>query len=269
MLSGFFFSPHRSLEEDAKRRGKSLLIPYLAWGFILIPITVVLFNFDAVTLVQQFLLGGSYAQRPLTTFWFLTALFAAALMYRALSRLDPAIVWAVVIAALLANVVYGEAMAQVPWSLATATGALLFMQVGTWIAQLHGRFSTSVVQKTSVGVLALCAMILVLVPGDFEPLRMKQGVFPPFAVVLSLFICGALISLGTTLKTSERTAEWATFLATPSLVVIALHPLLLIAFSGLVPYPLVPILAFSGSLAIGLLIVKLPVATILAGVPRS
>lgn len=268
MLSGFFYSSRRTLSEDAIRRGALLLIPYLSWGCALVTVAVALFDFDFWELSKQFLLGGSYALRPLTTLWFLTALFAAALMYRLLFRFNNIVIWGVAIIGLSANVVFGSALAKVPWSLATATGALFFIHSGQCIATLQSRAPESTVRMASILVLALCLLTLTIFPGDFEPLRMKQGAFPPLAVILSVPICGSMISLGASIELPKRIARLANLAATPSLVVILLHPVLLIAFSGNIPYPLVPVSAFAVALGFGFLVIRTPFAKILCGVPR-
>ena len=269
VLSGFFWSQTRTLKSEVSKRTRTLIVPYLIWGVLIGFAAVAFFGFDPGDTAMSFALGGSYAQRPFTAFWFLTALFAAVVMLRLLDRMPAYLVWISSAALLLLNMLVGSYLALVPLSLATATGAIFFIQTGRFVAQIHQRVSVRLLQIVAVLLIAMCLVTLTMIPGTFYPLEMKRGNFPLLAVVISLILSASLVTLGTTIALQRRVGALVTALAKPSLVVIALHPLLLIAFSGKMPYFLVPVLAFGVSLLVGLAIVWSPISQALAGVPRS
>ncbi len=104
MLSGFFWSGNRTFRDEVYKRVHSLLIPYFLWGTAITVISILIFDYDIARTIKQFALGGSYAQRPFTAFWFLTALFVAACLFRILASLPPVITWLLSGAGLLLKV---------------------------------------------------------------------------------------------------------------------------------------------------------------------
>jgi acyltransferase len=274
MLSGYFWSVARDMRTEVDRRTRSLLVPYVVWLVVICGVAVVTrIGFDPGDVVSfggRAVLGGSYAHAPLTTFWFFTALFAAVVAYRWLSARPTWLRLAVVGTGLAANVVAGEAIARVPWSLGTATGALAFLEAGRAVRRAADRYPPSGRAGIAVGAFALAVVPLVVV-GDFEPLDMKSGQFPLLAVVVALAAGAALVLAATSwTRMPPRFAATVTALARPSLVVIVLHPLLL----WLMPRETVPdLLRFAVALVVpwvlGLVVVRTPLSWWLAGVPQE
>ncbi|MEL7187941.1 MAG: acyltransferase family protein [Pseudomonadota bacterium] len=266
VLTGYFWSAPRTINQELLKRGNSLLVPYAIWGVLLTLAAWLLFNDDPFTTAQRFLLAGAYAVQPFNSFWFFTALFAAVIATRFLDLFGSAMTWPIAALGLLANIFAGPQLASVPWSIATASGALIFIQSGRLLAALSGSFSRKNILLASLATVLGCLILVALIPGDFEPLKMKVGIFPPFATLVSLVMCMSLVSLGTTIDLADQYSRLVSKLSLPSFVVIVLHPLFIILLSGKMPYFLVPILAFIGALTLGVLIAQTRARKILTGV---
>lgn len=275
LLSGYFWSVRRTLADEVRRRSRSLLIPYVVWMAIItaltLPVRVVADPEGVRPAIIGVLLGGDYIGRPYTTFWFLTALFTAAAIYRALTRTPVAVRLSVVAVGLAANVVAGPALTAVPWAVATAFGALVFLEAGRCVRLAQERFSPRTLGAATLVALALAALPL-LTASDFVPVDMKVGQFPVLAVAVALAIGMALLLAATAAPPlPPRAASVAATLAKPSLVVIILHPLVLWAArpeTTSVPLPLVTAAAFLIPLALGLVVVRTRLSPWLAGVDR-
>jgi fucose 4-O-acetylase-like acetyltransferase len=268
-LTGFFWSRNRPLGLEVEKRLCSLILPYVLWLSIITAIVVLILGWDANTVVSQSLLGGSYATRPFTTFWFFTALFVAAVGMRLLDRIALRwLTWVMIVGGLLANICFGPALAKVPLSIATALGALAFIQFGRITRTAQMRYPRPVVQMISIGTVIASIALVGLWPHHFPPLDMKVGQFPLASTLFAIVNCGALVMLVTSLTIPYRFGRMLTALAASNVVVIIVHPLLLLILSGRMPYSLVTLLAFLIPLLLGQAIIRSPLAMPLTGVSR-
>lgn len=270
VITGYFWSRRRDVRQEVDKRARSLLLPYAVWLVLVTLLVVPLRWEDAGEIVPDALLGGSYATRPYTTFWFFTALFVAAVLYRVLERFPPLVRGAVIAGGLLANLLAGPALARVPLSTATALGALAFIWLGARLrsGQEDGRWWAR--PAVAAAVVVVVAVVVWWLPGDFEPLDMKRGQFPLLAVVVAGAISAALICLATSVRLPDRLQGPLEAVARPALVVIVLHPVVLLVLppeATPVPLPVVAALAFLGPLLVGLVAVRTPLSPYLAGVP--
>ncbi|MDN4475422.1 acyltransferase family protein [Demequina sp. SYSU T00192] len=131
-LTGYLWKPQRAIRDEAARRTRTLLKPYLFW----FSATYALFLAGATLsghspdLLLAPVYGGYYAVRPFTTFWFVFALFGTALLWRVL-ELAPQ--WArgiFVVAALLVAPFVGAPLSQTPLALGTSLLAVVFVALG-------------------------------------------------------------------------------------------------------------------------------------------
>lgn len=117
-LTGWLWRPgRRSFKGEIANRWGTLGIPYVVWLFALYigwaPLTVASDGGKLGTLLGP-LVGGVYASRPFTTFWFLVALFLMAVTMRLLDKLP---IWGTAVVAVLCLLVgglLGEQLALLP-----------------------------------------------------------------------------------------------------------------------------------------------------------
>lgn len=275
VLSGYFWSRRRDMQQEVSRRWKQLLVPYLWWLAILALVTLPIMALKDPDSLEKaitgVLLGGSYATRPLTTFWFFTALFVATVLYRYLSTLPTWVRLSAVAVGLGVNLVFGSALAAVPYSIASALGALVFLEVGRAVRMARDTRTSMELAWAAVVCLALAIVTLVLVE-DFVPIDMKKGQFPALGIAVAVLIGAALVLAATSAPPlGERFARWLNLIAAPSLSVILLHPMVLWVLrpeSGRLPLWLVALAAFFLPLIFGLIVARTRLAPALLGIPR-
>lgn len=252
------------------------MIPYLWWLAILAMISVPVRAFkDPETLgrsITGVFLGGSYAERPFTTFWFFTALFVATVVYRYLTMFPMWVRLSTVAAGLLANMLFGSELAAVPFAAATALGALVFLEVGHAARIAQDKLSVRGLVCIAVACLTLAVAALLIVE-DFIPIDMKGGQFPPLAVAVAALIGVALLLAATSVPSiGGRMARLLEIITAPSLAVIILHPLVLWVLrpeSGMLPLWVITVAAFFLPLAVGLILARTAFASSLLGLTRA
>ncbi|GAA4196021.1 hypothetical protein GCM10022219_22010 [Microbacterium oryzae] len=130
----------RTIRDETKMRWLTLGRPYVTWlALIFIEFAASTIKGDITrdtieTLIRP-LLGGSYAGRPFSTFWFISALFFVAIMMRAVEKLPrPHLV---ALAVLLAGVgaLLGQKLDRIPLSIGLAIPCLAFAVAGYLLRQ--------------------------------------------------------------------------------------------------------------------------------------
>src|SRR5699024_2059783 len=170
MLSGFFFTPGRSLATEFTRRWDTLLIPYLAWSVVIsVWLILVTWGQDQVILehLQSGWTGGSNQSIFWMAAWFITTLAGATLLRRFLERFGTVVVWVVAIAGMVTTHTFTEMMANgsldthplvdTPLRLGLAWPVLFYLLMG----ELLRKLLMPLVRKYSSHVLALIGLVLV------------------------------------------------------------------------------------------------------------
>jgi acyltransferase len=188
-LSGYLWKDRaadgsaRTTRSELKSRMKTLAVPYLSW-LALISVFYIPWLFVADRATVRYIagpfIGGAYSAKPYSAFWFLTALFFAALLYRALHRFPGWVPWAISAAGLaLAHFAPGLVKA-VPLSIGISCGALVFILLGRAARRLETRIRHRLPYAVSLIVVAAAMVFL-----GSDGLDMKQADFGyPFVGVL-------------------------------------------------------------------------------------
>ncbi|MEI5584910.1 acyltransferase family protein, partial [Agromyces sp. CCNWLW208] len=142
VISGYLWRRSRPVGDEARRRVRSLLVPYVAW---IVVVTVAWAAFTSAVGVMSLpdpvalVLGGSAIGGQYAAFWFVTALFVAVLAMRVLSAVHAWLPAAVgVLAAALATV-QPDLVARLPWSVGVGMVALVFLAVGDGLRRVRHR----------------------------------------------------------------------------------------------------------------------------------
>ncbi|MFC5790858.1 acyltransferase [Agromyces tardus] len=228
VLSGYLWRPGRSLLGEVRKRARSLLVPYVLW---LAVVTLGWALFTDIVGTRQWpdpmnlLLGGARLGGQYAAFWFVTALFVAAVAMRAFSALWEWLPLVVGVAVLALAYVQPEWVRWVPWSAGVALAALVFMAIGDGLRRVRGQISAPV----PIG-LALAGVGLALsISGVVPPVDMKAAGFgAPIATVLvsAAISCGMILFFeGVQHRIPERAGRIVTLLAGVALPVILGHAL--------------------------------------------
>lgn len=270
-LTGYLWTADRSFRVELRKRTGTLILPYAAWlvliGVPFLAALVLADKFDAADLVPL-VLGGSYLGRPFSAFWFITALFAAALIFRLLQKAPVVVQWVFAVLCLATAASVGQILAEVPLSLGVAIPCVIFIAAGA-MAKEHRRRITSPI---TTAVLLLGGSAALIVTGISAPLDLKSGDFG--TPVVSILVAVA-VSLGLVLVAEEVLPRMgtdsnaaATSMALGGLMVVLAHAFFIWVL-GLVSLNqwLVFAIALIVPWAVALVVSKTPLSGILLGVP--
>lgn len=182
-LAGYYWNQKRTVREELTKRNHTLLWPYLSW---LVLIGVPFFAWLTartgsvpVETIWKTVWGGAFAGRPFSAFWFVTALFFGALLYRWCGSLrwrGSDLRWLPWIPALLGlGIAYATdgLLAKLPLSAGVAVPCLIFVLAGS-TAQRHRQ---SIRHPRTVGLALLAVSAALVIGGVSAPLDLKQADF--------------------------------------------------------------------------------------------
>lgn len=276
VLSGYLWTPGRSLVAEARSRSRTLLVPYVVWLVVVLVVYVAVFHGSHLASAGRgALAGGKYATRPWTAFWFVSALLVAVIAYRLLERLPFPLFLTAVAAGYVANVIAGTTLAKLPLSIGTALGALSFIGFGQLMRAHPAR------RSVLVGLALIGASAVLIGTGVSNPLNMKVGDFgtPVLSALVACAVSGGLILLAQALE--PALPRWATAVVaalSPALLVIVLFhaAVLLVVLDGFRAEPSLPgglsaavVLAFVLPAGLGVLLARSPLAQVTTGRPRA
>ncbi|WP_166788197.1 acyltransferase family protein [Cryobacterium glaciale] len=271
-LGGYLWANERSLGTEFGKRVRTLLVPYVAWLLLIGAVygTYLWANGKSLQF-GNVLLGGSYMGAPFFAFWFVTALFGACLLLRALQRFPVWLPWGVAAAGLGVAYLAPDFLTTVPFSLGVAVPAMIFILAGISFRRIAPRL-----ERGWVSVALLAGSAALIVTGVSQPLDMKQGDFgtPVLSVVIASAISAGLVLLfhGMFASSTPRVARLVTRAATVGLAVVLTHSAFIMLLSE-VPVHMPAVLHFlvvlvvSWSLAY--LLSRTPLGSVFTGVATA
>ncbi len=150
ILSGWLWREGRDLTSEVRVRAKSLLLPYATWfAIVSLCYGAVLWarGRDQTEKVEEQLPGGAHAVEPYSAFWFITALFVACVLIRAMERVGIPL-WGQVILGVLACAVvqvFPGAAIESPFAIAQGVGCVVFVHAGMLLRRVgsHGGWAAA------------------------------------------------------------------------------------------------------------------------------
>lgn len=232
VISGYLWRRSRPVGDEVRRRTRSLLVPYALWLVIVTAAWAAITGLvgtaafpDPVSLV----LGGANIGGQYAAFWFVTALFAAAVAMRALSAVRPWLPAVTGLAAVGLATVQPGLLALLPWSIGVGLIALVFLVVGDGLARIRHlvRAPLELGVALVVGGLA-CAASGLVAPVD---LKVADVGTPVAGVLVAVAISCGLILAAESLahRVPDRAARAATAIAGVAMPVILGHALIIAA----------------------------------------
>ncbi|HEU5036686.1 MAG TPA: acyltransferase [Nocardioides sp.] len=220
-LAGYLWKPGRSLREEAGRRWRSLMVPYFAWvAVIALPLLV----YDDVTSrtglgdrISSFVHGGTYLHNPYLAFWFLSALFVAALLYRVLDTILGSRGAQVVSLLPLPLTFVDQHIATIPYAAGVGAMAIFFVGAGH-VLRDHRSW------LTRWWPVSLAAGAALVASGLAKPLDMKAGDWgtPVLSFVVAVALSAGLLGLFERVFRGGGPA-WISRAASLGLIVVLTH----------------------------------------------
>lgn len=267
-LSGYFWTGGRTFRSELGSRWRSLLVPYISWLLIIsavwIPLMVSSGQFEPLHDIARLLAGGAYLVQPYSAFWFITALFGAAMLMRALQALPDILIWLIAILALALTYVVPEYVARVPLAFGVAFPALIFMLIGAGAAR-------TIRQRIPIGFGLLAVGILLA--AVTEPFNIKHADFgtPVLSVLAAAAICAGLTILARRLDDAlpGPYARAIRYLASCGTGVILSHALVIALLHGEVDPSLEFVLAVVAPWVVMAALRRTRSSSLLLGVPQT
>ncbi|GAA1768792.1 acyltransferase family protein [Agromyces humatus] len=262
VLSGYLASS-LGFGELVRRRGQSLLLPYLAW---LVIIAAILVGFDDPL---RLLAGGAQLPRELNAFWFVTAFFVAIVAAAAIERLRLGWQWLIAAGLLTAAYLTSEVIALVPLDAGVGLACVVFVVAGRTLRDMQSRIG----HPATTGAAMLAVSAALIVSGASGPLDLKHGDFgtPVVSVVTAMLISGGLILVvGELLAGIDgRAGEFISRLSLCGFMVVLTHSAVLFVMreAGVHEWGSFGV-ALVGPWLLAMLLLFTPLSLALCGVPR-
>lgn len=199
LLTGYLWRPGRTVVDEVSRRARTLLVPYAWWLVLLLAalgaVSLAQGEVLALGTVRDVLLGGSYVGRPFSAFWFVTALFVAAVLYRVVDRLALTWQWLLAVGLVVLGEVAGPWLALVPWSVGLGVPCVAFLVAGRTFATWRGGIGERAAGLA--GLLLLATGAGLVVTGAAAPLDLKHVELgtPGVSVLVAVLLSVALVLL--------------------------------------------------------------------------
>ncbi|MCU1547568.1 MAG: acyltransferase 3 [Arthrobacter sp.] len=264
VLAGYLWSAKRTVSEDLRYQSWKLLVPYFAWlGILAIPYFAQLMTGSKqdAALGQRaldLLWGGERATTPFTAFWFMTAIFVAAILFRILMRAPRWVYLGYLAVALVATVFDGQLLGDRPGAVDVGAVSVLFMAAGHAYRQIEAR-----VDRFPAGAAAVIVICGILVAsGTSARMTLKSGDFgtPVLSITVAVLIALAAILLARPLAAAlpESTGRAITRVVQMGTPIILLHTVPLWLLPNSVPQILEFVAAWVFPISVALLLLRFP-----------
>ena len=271
VITGYLWAPGRTIGHELRARRRALAVPYLGW-FILVAVVWIAWTgprgaTDFVILLPP-LWGGASGEGLFGTFWFVSVLFFAAILFRLVERVTLPRQWALAVLGLTAGYLLGGWLAATPLAVGSAIPCMIFLLAGRTLRQHESRISHPVVVGASLIGASLVAIAIV----PLAPIDIKHGSFgtPILSAVLAVTISSGMLLIAKGITVGPRLGRSLSALAIVGIAVVLFHPTILTLAKGLgLPKSVVLLAVMVIPWAIALLLHRTSSSSILIGASRS
>jgi fucose 4-O-acetylase-like acetyltransferase len=252
-LAGYLWADGRSLRGEFSRRWRSIIVPYIAWWFVVAVIYLIWASAKGFGFVGPLYYlslaawGGALAFRPFTAFWFFSAFVVAALFLRLVQGRPAAWAWAGALAAIVACHTFTQLALRSPLAVVQGLACALFILVGQQLRRVRPRlrrpgwtgaalalagaalmalpsYKTLEIKSANFGTPVLSAAVACLLSAGMILVaeRVTQGLGARAAIVLATVAAGATVTLllhgvPMLLLETPRSGGWLDFVAVVAL----------------------------------------------------
>lgn len=253
VLSGWLWKEGRDLGTEVKGRARTLLLPYVTW-FVVVSVIygAVLWSRgdDQAEKVEEQLPGGAHAVEPYSAFWFITALFVAVVLIRAMERIGIPLWGQVAIGVVICALVqvFPDVAKESPFAIAQGAGCMIFVHAGMLLRRVGSHRGWAAATFTTGVVLAALPW------AEAMDLKYIDYGTPVLGIVAAVLICAGLVMAP--IHIGGIWAHRISALAQTGFAVILSHAL--IVWLDLGPTAVVAVTALVLPWVIGLLLARTP-----------
>jgi len=298
IISGFFYTPGRSLYTEFTRRWDTLVIPYLAWSVVISVWLITVLWGDEQTILDHLesgWSGGSQQSIFWMAAWFITTLAGATILRRFLERYGTVVVWTVALLGMVVTewadllvkdgVVDTHFLVDTPLRLGLAWPVMFYLLIGELLRKLLLPLVRSLPSHllTIIGVLLVFSALTITANTNVRAHYIQAGDFgtplltPLIAIIITI---GFILVFATWINDGLQTLRWArasvSRLVRTGTPVVFFHGLVIVWMhqngfgeDSLEHFWLRLIVAVTVSFAVGLLINSTPAARLLSGAPQE
>lgn len=229
-LSGYLWSGRRSFGGEVRQRLATLGKPYVFWLVVLAALTAVVLPVageDPDNRLMGAVYGGAAAVQPFTTFWFVSVLLVAVLVYKLVSGLPLWAQWGVAGVGVACGALWGPELAATPFGVGSALSCVAYLVAGKTAKAMH----TRIARPLLVGVVLLVGSFVLVLTGLSAPMDIKFG---NHGTPLLSFLVAVAISFGLVLVMDvlfEHAPGWlskaVTTFALTGFTIVLVHPVFL------------------------------------------
>lgn len=268
-LTGYFWSPRRTLRTEVVKRLSTLAVPLLVWaaalgGTILVVLSV-LNGFRPISTLHDF--RDSQLPGVFRAFWFVFALFYSAVVFRLIERFPAWVQWAGAVVGVVITYIVGFGLTDIPLYLGLSLPSLIFVLAGYTFKKYRKHVST----RMAVGALLVAAVLIFTKIS--APIVMRSGDLgtPVLSVLVALTLCVALVTAAEAVG-AHMSSSWSircTRLASSGLAVVLGHAAVITVLGDQMPAGGVFILAAIVPWCVGLILLRTPISAYVNGTPRQ
>ena len=228
-FSGYFFSSKRTCWEECKHSAKTLLVPYLLTGVVVIVLQWLLYSPDAAIHSLQGLFMASGGRRDMPSIfpyhagpiWFLFALFWTRVLFRIIYQVisNYCIIASVIIG--VAFMAFGKAVINLPLAFGNGASALFFY-AGGFAAQLLLSRYESAMNKWRLPLFFICLLIW-MISIRYSYLNVDQYIYIGFPLPLLGAIAGIWIVWRISAHITGVMSIWLQFIGKHTLDILCCH----------------------------------------------
>ena len=233
-LTGYLWKDGRGFRLEASRRFKSLIIPLLSWGIVLLTLVLALMFYQrrfSYRAVIEDIQDGEFHTKPFMVFWFVLVLFFVALALRALEKLPHWVSWVAALCGLAVAFMDGAALSAIPLSIGLTLPCMFFALTGIGFRRMRRAVNLP------IGVTLLVFSAALIGFGVSDYLDIKPGHFgtPVLSMLVATAISVGLVVVFESIRLPPAISRAVTTLASVGLAVVLGHATLLAFTEGFHP----------------------------------
>lgn len=269
-LTGYFWSPGRTLGREVGSRWRSLMVPYLTWLVVVIIVywfVASVLSAPSVDVVVRAIWGGSLAGGPFGAYWFVSVLFVTAVLYRSIERLPVPVHYAIALTGIVVATLLPGTLGRTPLAVGLAVPCLIFVLAGRTARVFERRVRHPAL--TGFGILVVCALVVGFAPISDVDLKAGQFGTPGVGIIVSIALSWGMVLVFSSLTVPRPAGPAVIALASIGIAVVLSHTVVIWALSLLHVAPIVALVAaMILPCAFALMIRRTTFSTLFVGAPR-
>ena len=234
VITGYLWSPGRTVRREATSRWRTLGLPYIGW--FVVALAFLLFDMSrsgpiSWDVVLHEVWGGALSGGPFGTFWFVSVLFFAAVLFRVVERLPVTVQWTIAAVGLLVSYLFGSWLASTPLGVAMALPCLVFLLAGRALRQVEPRITRP--GLVGGGLLAVSAVAIAVLPLQFVDLKHGSFGTPIVGVLVAVAVASGFLLVAQRVRYAPSVARGIVALAAVGIAVVLSHPIVILAVKAL------------------------------------